>query len=214
MNFISEFIDEEVDINLLSYEILINKVISYDILKNDLKNLTKEIEEEKTLDDIYSNQNMISARECYKKLGIDPTRYRISVDSLYRRIIKGKGIYFVNPIVDCCNLISLLTYNSVGVYNYNYIRGEVTLRLGTEQDNYEGIGRGQLNINNMPVLCDSEGPFGSATSDSTRTMITDSCNKIILNIFSFTEESDDDEINNLVNKIFNSYFDISYIKRL
>lgn len=66
----------------------------------------------------------------------------------------------------------------------------------------------------MPVLCDEEGAFGSVTSDSTRTLITDSCNKIIVNIFSFTKENDDNKVDTLVNKIFNKYFDLSYIKRL
>jgi len=214
MGFINNLIYEDKNIHLSSYEILINHVISYDILKNDLNELSKEIEEEKTLEEIYSKENIISAKGCYRSLGIDPTRYRISVDSLYRRILKGKGIYFVNPIVDCCNLISLITYNSVGVYNYDCITGEVFLRLGTKEDTYEGIGRGTININNMPVLCDGEGAFGSATSDSTRTMITDSCSKIIVNVFAFDKENDDSKLDDLINKIFNKYFDLFYIKRL
>jgi len=42
---------------------------------------------------------------------------------------------------------------------------------------------------NMPVLYDAIGPFGSSTSDSIRTMVTSDTNNILMNIISFQGET-------------------------
>src|SRR5215831_15462360 len=39
-------------------------------------------------------------RGIFHRCGLDPTRYRASSESLLRRAVKGKGLYFVNSAVD------------------------------------------------------------------------------------------------------------------
>lgn len=45
---------------------------------------------------------------------------------------------------------------------------------------YEAIGRGILNIENLPVYRDSQGAFATPTSDSTRTMLRQSTRRLLV----------------------------------
>ena len=49
-------------------------------------------------------KNILSSRNAYKKLGKDPSRYRLSSESLVKRVVKGNDLYIVNNIVDINNL--------------------------------------------------------------------------------------------------------------
>lgn len=162
----------------------VNVFKSDEQLIDKLNQVAIGIQTEHTLED-YRNETLIASRKVYKLLGKDPSRYRISSDSLYRRIIKGKGLYYVNNVVDINNLISLKTLWSIGAYDFDKIEGQIIYGVGRENEPYEGIGRGQLNIMNLPVLRDSIGSFGSATSDSLRTMVTEDTNSLLLVIHAF-----------------------------
>jgi len=138
-----------------------------------------------------SHMNPIKGvRDTYKKLGKDPVRYRGSSEALLRRIIQGKGFYKVNTIVDINNLISLETMHPVGVYDLSNITSPVTFRVGNPGENYKGIGKEIINIAELPVFVDESGPFGSPTSDSERTMITEKAKNIMMVIIAFCKDSE------------------------
>jgi len=125
------------------------------------------------------------ARKAYRALGKDPTRYRLSSDSLMRRIVKAKGLYKVNDIVDLNNLLSLQSGHSIGTYDLDKLSGDIVYGIGQANEDYIGIGRGPLNIEGLPVLKDNNGSFGSATSDSERSMVSLNTKKILMNIIAF-----------------------------
>ena len=131
---------------------------------------------------------IVDGRNAYKAYGKDPSRYRLAVESLYRRLSKGNKLYRINSVVDLGNVLSMKTRKSVAVLDYDKIEGDVFIRLGKDSDEYYGIGRGKLNITNIPLYEDNIGPFGSVTSDTERTMITSSTKKILLFIISFSGE--------------------------
>jgi DNA/RNA-binding domain of Phe-tRNA-synthetase-like protein len=144
-----------------------------------------KIRDEISSDRITAIPTIAEARAAYKSCGKDPSRYRPSADSLIRRIVKGNNLYQVNNVVDVLNLVSLKTGFSIGGYDATKIIGGACLDIGTEKDEYYGIGRGLLNIDGLPVLRDEKGVFGSPTSDSERTMITDSAKNIAFVFFDF-----------------------------
>jgi DNA/RNA-binding domain of Phe-tRNA-synthetase-like protein len=111
-------------------------------------------------------------RRLYRGLGKDPTRYRGSSEALLRRILLGKGLYFINTVVDVCNLVSITTRHALGAYDLDKVKGDVVFRPAAAGEVYCGIGRGEINLEGLPVFCDQDGPFGTPTSDSERTMIT------------------------------------------
>lgn len=156
---------------------------SIDSMISDLENHIKN-----TIDikDVVNLHTIIDARNAYKTYGKDPSRYRLAVESLYRRLSKGNKLYRINNLVDLGNIVSIKTRRSVAVLDYDKIVGDiVNIRLGSETDEYSGIGRGKINITNIPLYEDEVGPFGSSTSDTERTMITNNTKKMLLFIISF-----------------------------
>jgi DNA/RNA-binding domain of Phe-tRNA-synthetase-like protein len=123
-------------------------------------------------------------RAAFKTIGKDPSRYRPSSEALTRRILSGKGLYMVNNIVDCGNLVSLMTGVPVGCYDAAWIKGEeISLRVGQPGETYEGIGKGELNLECLPVLADSEGAFGTPFSDSARTAVSDTTTDLMFVLY-------------------------------
>lgn len=139
-------------------------------------------------------EGISSSRKAYKAFGKDPSRYRVSSESLIRRIYQKKDLFRVNTIVDTNNLVSIETGLSVGTYDINKIIGNTVLTLGKYGDGYEGIGKDFINMENLLLLSDDKGPFGSPTSDSKRTMITDSSTNFLTIIYCFSDNIDFNEI--------------------
>jgi DNA/RNA-binding domain of Phe-tRNA-synthetase-like protein len=125
------------------------------------------------------------SRRGYKACGKDPARYRLSAEALLRRTVQGKGLYRVNNVVDLLNLVSVSTGFSIGGYDAEKIEGDVIFGIGREKEPYEGIGRGELNIESLPVFRDSLGAFGSPTSDSVRTAVTNKTRRFLMIIVDF-----------------------------
>src|SRR5262245_56300906 len=118
-------------------------------------------------------------RSIFHRAGVDPTRYRPSSESLLRRAVKGKGLYFINSVVDLVNYFSLKTLWPMGLYDAEKLTPPVTWRVRQEGESYEGIGRVRLNLAHFPLLVDREGPFGSPISDSMRTCVTEASRRIL-----------------------------------
>ena len=118
-------------------------------------------------------------RAIFHRAGLDPTRYRPSSESLLRRAVKGKGLYFINSVVDLVNYFSLKMLWPMGLYDADKLKPPVTWRVGRPGETYTGIGRDELNLAHFPLLVDQEGPFGSPISDSMRTRVTEDCKRIL-----------------------------------
>jgi DNA/RNA-binding domain of Phe-tRNA-synthetase-like protein len=91
--------------------------------------------------------------------------------------------------VDLLNLISLESGFSIGGYDAEKIIGNIEFGVGKENEPYEAIGRGMLNIENLPLFRDDLGAFGSPTSDSLRTMVTDETTKFLMIIIAFSQNN-------------------------
>jgi DNA/RNA-binding domain of Phe-tRNA-synthetase-like protein len=126
-----------------------------------------------------------ATRHAYKTLGKDPSRYRPAAEALRRRVQQGKGLGAVCPLVDVNNLLSLATGLSSGVYDLERLVPPLALRVAAAGASYEGIGRGPLNLEGLPVLCDAAGPFGSPTSDSLRAAVGAATRHVLMVIYGF-----------------------------
>ncbi|AIO18970.1 B3/4 domain protein [Candidatus Izimaplasma bacterium HR1] len=158
---------------------------------NDLIiSIEKEISESIDIKDVVNLPIIKDGRDAYKKYGKDPSRYRLATESLIRRLAKGNKLYRINNLVDLGNILSIRTRKSIAVLDYDKIQGDVLIRLGKINDDYYGIGRGKINIENVPLYEDDLGPFGSGTSDTERTMITSKTKRILLFIVSFSGTKD------------------------
>ena len=141
-------------------------------LWNDIRSFCLDYVAHNKLEDIKKRPTILATRETYKKLGKDPNRYRPSAEALCRRIIRGLGLYQIDTLVDVINLVSLKTGYSIGGFDLDKIQGNLVLDVGKADENFDAIGRGQLNIEGLPVYRDEIGGIGTPTSDEERTKIT------------------------------------------
>lgn len=126
-----------------------------------------------TTENIKSRSSIAATRAAYKACGKDPSRYRPASEQLSRRVLQGKGLYSVDTLVDLGNLVSIFSGYPTGLLDADKIVGKsVELGIGRADEPYEGIGRGRLNIEGLPVYRDAVGAIASPTSDSTRTMLS------------------------------------------
>jgi len=163
---------------------------SDDQLIKELDQACEDFELNHKVEDISKLQVIADSRKAYKAIGKDPARYRLSSEALLRRIVKEKGIYHINNIVDINNLISITSYYSICAFDKAKLNPPIQFTIGKKEDEYYGIGRGLLNIENLPVFVDQIGKFGSPTSDSERVKITEQTNQLSMNILSFSGVND------------------------
>lgn len=114
-----------------------------------------------------------ATRRVYRAFGKDPSRYRPAAEALIRRCLQGKSLYEVDTLVDLTNLASMRYGYSLGAFDLDRIVGQrLTLGIGRAGEPYEGIGRGMLNIEGLPVYRDNVGGIGTPTSDNERTKVS------------------------------------------
>ncbi len=141
------------------------------------------------LPDINKRVGIAATRAAYKALGKEPNRYRPSSEALCRRAVKGMELYRINALVDIINIISMRSGYSIGGFDADKINGE-TLRLGAGRENeiFNAIGRGQLNIEHLPIYRDQTGGIGTPTSDEERTKLTIETRRLLMCINIYGEE--------------------------
>lgn len=183
------------------------------IIDDKIKELENQINNDYTLEQVLQIPSIKNARDSYKKLGKDPSRYRLACESLFRRLVKGNGLYRVNNVVDAGNVLSIELAKSTAVLDYNKLQGDIYIRIGTNEDIYYGIGRGLINVTNIPLYVDAVSPFGSPTSDTERTSITMDTKTILLMVICF-DELDKDKIKDLSIETFKKYAYASNINEI
>ncbi len=111
------------------------------------------------------------ARDLYHRIGVDPTKLRPSSEALLRRVLRGDSLPRINSLVDLNNLCSLEFMLPIGLHDLDHVVGNVVLRRGTAGEGYDAIGKGSYSVEGRLTAADDQGPCGSPTSDSQRTMI-------------------------------------------
>ncbi|MGM0837902.1 MAG: B3/B4 domain-containing protein [Bacillota bacterium] len=112
-------------------------------------------------------------RSVFKHTGTDPSRYRPSVEALYRRIKKGQFLEPFNSAVDLNNFFSLKYEIPLGIYDVTKINGDISITVGEAESTYEGLNGREISLKNMVHTKDATSSFGSPFVDSKRTAITE-----------------------------------------
>src|SRR5215470_18028624 len=97
---------------------------------------------------------ILAARAGYRALGKDPARYRGSAEALLRRLIAGKHFPNINCVVDIINLVSVESRLPIGLYDLAHVQGDIVFRAGRKGETYKGIGKFDLNLEDLPVFAD------------------------------------------------------------
>ncbi|MBT2690675.1 hypothetical protein J7I93_21280 [Bacillus sp. ISL-47] len=112
-------------------------------------------------------------RQIFKTAGKDPNRYRHSAEALYRRIKKQNYLQPVNSSIDINNFFSLEYQIPIGVYDADKLTGDLSIRLGKDSEEYNGLNGRPNSLANLIICEDAAGPFGSPFVDSERTAVTE-----------------------------------------
>lgn len=128
------------------------------------------------------------SRLMYKAFGRNPGRYRVSSEALMRRVRRSDPLYRINSVVDVNNLISVRSGLSVGSYDLDKVQGEIVMRRGAAGETYPGIGKDAIDLENLLVLTDELGAFGSSMSDSTRSMVTLETRDVLVVLHCFEDD--------------------------
>lgn len=130
------------------------------------------------------------SRLMYKAFGRNPGRYRVSSEALMRRVRRSDPLYRINSVVDVNNLISVQSGLSVGSYDLEKVHGNIVMRRGAAGETYPGIGKDAIDLENLLVLTDDLGAFGSSMSDSTRSMVTPETRDVLVVLHCFETDMD------------------------
>lgn len=172
---------------------------------------TDRFKEEHTTPDINKREIIAATRKAYKLCGKDPNRYRPSSEALSRRIVSNKGLYQINTGVDLINLISFETGYSIGAFDATKINGNMTYGIGKENEAYQAIGRGMLNIAGLPILRDETGGIGTPTSDEERTKLSLETSSLLVNINGYNGIEELQEVTNYTIKLLKKYMNAKQI---
>ena len=177
-----------------------------DELWAEIEREANTIKEKYQLLEINQRPAIATTRRLYKSLGKDPGRYRVASEQLCRRIIKGLGLYRLTTLIDVVNLVSIHSGYAISGLDADRIEGDtLTLGVGMSGEIYNGIGRGELNIEGMPVYRDAMGGVATPTSDEERTKFTLDTTNVQININAFGPEMPIDEAVNWMAQLIEKY---------
>lgn len=208
-----EILDKLPDFDILAYTMDVVYEETHSPLLDLIKQYELKIKEEYSLEDVLNIPLIKEGRDGYKRLGKDPSRYRLACESLLRRLVKGNNLYIINNLVDVGNILSIDTKRSTAVLDLDKIDGDITIRLGKASDYYEGIGRGVINIENIPCYVDNISPFGSTTSDTLRTSVTKDTKRILLFIVCFGQSEKEYDSQKAI-ELFTTYCHATGIEKI
>lgn len=185
-------------------------------LWNEMEVEVQRILSKYTLEEINKRPEIAATRKAYKTLGKDPNRYRPSAEALCRRIVRGIPIYKVSTLVDIINVVSIRSGFSIGGFDVDKIQGNIELGVGTDEDTFEAIGRGILNVEGLPLYRDAAGGIGTPTSDHERTKISADTSKLLMIINGYSGKNGLEEAVNHTHDLLQKYadlrkFDVSWI---
>ena len=142
-------------------------------LWTEIHQLENEFRATLTTETLKQLPGIAATRRVYRACGKDPSRYRPASEALIRRMLQGKELYQIDTLVDLVNLASIRFGYSIGGFDADCFVGDtLTLGVGKAGEPYEGIGRGTINIEGLPVYRDAVGGVGTPTSDHERTKMT------------------------------------------
>ena len=79
-------------------------------------------------------------REAFRALGINPNKYMCSIEALFTRIAKGKGMPHINPLVDLNNAVSLAHTLPMGTHDLGLSDEDIVLRFARPGDSFLPFG--------------------------------------------------------------------------
>ncbi len=89
---------------------------------------------------VKAEQEILPYREAFQALGINPNKYMCSIEALFTRIAKGKGMPHINPLVDLNNAVSLMYTLPMGTHDLSLSDENIMIRHAKPGDTFLPFG--------------------------------------------------------------------------
>lgn len=200
-------------LTVLLVEANIENAPTSDELWQELTTVSERMRGSYEMDMINKRPAIAATRKAYKACGKEPNRYRPSSEALCRRMVKGLELYRSLTVIDLINLLSVATGHSIGGFDADKIVGDkLTIGIGREEEPYEAIGRGPLNVAGLPILRDEQGGIGTPTSDHERTKLSEETKHLVMVFNMYGEEMPLEDIKILTCRLLELYAHATDIK--
>lgn len=84
--------------------------------------------------------DILPYREAFRALNINPNKYLCSIEALFTRIAKGKGMPHINPVVDLGNAVSLKYTLPMGAHDLGGSSEDICIRFALPGDTFLPFG--------------------------------------------------------------------------
>lgn len=105
-----------------------------------------EIRREYNTETFSQEPKIESWRKAYSSFGAKPKKYKSSVESLYRMILKGIDLRHINKVVDTYNFISLKYMVPAGGDDMAKVEGDVILRFARGDEPFTALNSSQEEV--------------------------------------------------------------------
>ncbi len=107
-------------------------------------------------EDFTKHPRIASWRLGFSRLGVNPNKFRPSIDQIVRRILGGKQIAYINSLVAICNYISLRHLVPIGGDDLATVSGDLQLRLATGSESFTPLSSHEIEhpLQGEIIYCD------------------------------------------------------------
>ncbi len=105
-----------------------------------LREMEQEIRQKYTLETLAVLPKVHDWREAYRKFGFSPSAHRSSVEALLRRVVQGKELPSISPIVDLYNVVSMKHLLPAGGDDLEKVVGSIRLTVADGSEKFIMLG--------------------------------------------------------------------------
>lgn len=142
---------------------------------------------------LLENPTIKEWREAYKNFGLKPSKFRSSIEQLYRRAMKGDVVKTGIPLVDAYCYVSLIEMAPMGGYDLSKTQGDIVMRYTISGETFTPIGSKEPMTTDAGIVAyvDEQGVicWGWNHRDSVRTCLDEGSEAAIFFADSSTEDS-------------------------
>lgn len=200
----------ELKLGIIEADVVIEK--SSPALVHAIEERLRQIRQNVSIQEIAKIEGIKWGRYAYRKLGKDPTKYRLSSEKLMRRVLKHEPFIGINNLVDLMNWISIETQGAIGVFDQSKIKFPCEIDFGRAGETFDCLAGYTLNLEGLPIIRDSQGAFGSTTSDAIRTCIETGTQKTTMVFYAFDPLQPIEEDLKMVRSLLSTYISAKNIK--
>lgn len=117
---------------------------SPDELVGMLRQAEESVRERLTIETVAEEPRIAAWREAYRKFGAKPSEFRSSVEAMARRALRNEPLPVINTLVDIGNVLSLRHLMPVGGHAIDLLKGDISLRLATGEEEFVAFGTTEL----------------------------------------------------------------------